>query len=94
MPALSVIAVKVRFWSIAGRTLTIVRDVAVLTSCNRSDLFLVFGLEVRDEKAPVPFILTKTDPGKFIGFELLIFRGMGIVKSPLFERDVFADKKQ
>lgn len=94
LPALSVIAVKVRFWGIAGRTLTIVRDVAVFTSCNRFDLFVVFGLKVRDEKVPVPFILTEADPGKFIGLELLIFRGMGIVKSPLFKRDVFADKKQ
>ena len=30
--------------------------------------------------------------GKPIHFEFLIFRGMGIVESPLFERDISADK--
>ena len=29
---------------------------------------------------------------EFIGSEFVVFRGMGIIKSPLFERDIFADK--
>ena len=29
---------------------------------------------------------------KFINFELLVFRGMEIIKSPLLEKDIFIDK--
>jgi len=31
---------------------------------------------------------------KFIYFEFLVLRGMGIVERPLFERNIFADKKK
>lgn len=32
------------------------------------------------------------DFGKFVHLEFLVFRGMGIIKSPLFKRDISADK--
>ena len=31
---------------------------------------------------------------KFIHFEFLILRRMGIIKCPLLERDIFADKEE
>ena len=31
--------------------------------------------------------------GKDIGFELLVFRGVGVIKSPLLQGNIFSDKK-
>ena len=41
---------------------------------------------------PVPLMLNDLDFWKFVYFELLIFWRMGIVESPLLERDISADK--
>lgn len=76
----------------AGGTGTVRRDIAFLAPCNRPNLLMVFIFEVRDEELPVPIVLTKLKHREFIGSEFLVFRGMGIIKSPLFERDIFADK--
>lgn len=37
-------------------------------------------------------MLMELDPGEFIDFKLLVFRGRGIIKCPLLEWDVSADK--
>ena len=92
MTFVTVVAVKIRLWSITKRTGTVIGDVAFLTSCNRLDLYIVAVFEVRDEQSPVPFMVMKFDLGKFICFELLIFWRVGIIKSPLFKRDISADK--
>ena len=44
-------------------------------------------------KKELPVLLVKgLDDRKLIHLEFLIFRGMGIIKSPLLERDISADK--
>lgn len=67
-------------------------DIAFFMAGNRPDLLMIFIIEVRNEELPVPISLMKLDFRKVIGFKFLVFRGMGIIKSPLFERDIFADK--
>lgn len=39
-----------------------------------------------------PVLTEVSNPGKFINLEFLTLRGMGIIKSPLLERNVSADK--
>ena len=64
-------------------------------SLRRGDRFyleIVSVFKVRDQETPVPFLLDDLDFGKFVYFELLIFGGMGIIESPLFEWYISADK--
>jgi hypothetical protein len=89
---LAIIAVKVRLGRIAERTGAVIGDVAFFTSGNRFDLHVIPVFEVRDEESPVPFMMMDFDLGEFIRFELLVLRRMRIIKSPLFEGDISADK--
>ena len=92
LPGFTIVAIEVRLWGVAGRAFTVFWDVTLLTPGNRFNLLLIFVLKVRDEELPVPLILVKSDTWEFIGLEFLIFWGVGIIKSPLLERDIFADK--
>jgi len=53
---------------------------------------VIFVLKVRNQKLPVPFILAIANAGKLICFELLVLGRVRIIKGPLLERDIFADK--
>ena len=53
---------------------------------------MVLMLEVRDEELPVPVVLEDLDLWEFVGGELLVLRGVGIVEGPLAEGDISADK--
>ena len=88
----AIVAVEVRLWSVAGRAATVFGNITFLPSRNRLDLLVVLVLKVRNEKLPVPVILAEADAWQDIRFEFLVLRGMGIIESPLFERDVSADK--
>ncbi len=88
----AIVAVKIGLWSIAGRTGAVFRDIALLAPGYGFDLLVVTGFKVGDKELPVPFTVVDLDIRELIGFKLLIFRGVGVVKSPLFERDIFADK--
>ena len=88
----SVIAVKIRLGSAAGRAGTFLRDVAFLTAGDRFYFNMVPVFKVGDKKLPVPFMLDDLDFRKLVHLEFLIFRGMGIIKSPLLERDISADE--
>ena len=67
-------------------------DVAFLTSGDGFYLKTVPAIKVRDQETPVPLMLDDLDFWKFVHFELLIFWRMGIIESPLLERDISADK--
>ena len=88
----AVVAVEIRLRRIAGRAAAVFRDVTFCTAGNGPDLLMVFMLEVKDEELPVPIVLVELDSGEFIGFELLVLWGMGIIKSPLPERNISADE--
>ena len=87
----TVILVKINFWCIATGTFTVVADVTFRTTLNWFDFLVVAPFEVRNEIFVIPRILVD-DFWKLIYFEFLIFRWMGIVKSPLFKWDVSANK--
>jgi len=88
----AVISIKIGLRGMTAGTGAVRRDIAFLVPGNGPDLLMVFIFEVRDEELPVPVALVKLDFGEFIGFKLLVVRRMGIIKGPLFEWDIFADK--
>ena len=92
LSSFSVIAVKIRLWGTAGRAGAVLRDVTFFTAGDRLYLNMVPVFKVRDEETPVPFMLDDLDIWKLIHFKFLIFWGMGIIESPLLERDISADK--
>lgn len=92
LPGFAVVAVEIRFGSTAGRATAVIGDVTGFAPDDGPDILIIAMLEVRDEELPVPVMLVELDPWKFINLELLVFRGMGVIKRPLFEWDVSADK--
>ena len=92
LPGFAVVAVEIRFRCATGRATAIIWDVAGFPPGDRPDLLAVTMLKVRDQELPVPLMLMELDPGEFIDFKFLVFRGMGIIKCPLLEWDVSADK--
>lgn len=77
---------------ITCRTGTVFWNITLYPAEYRTNGFMVAPLVIRDEVFPVPVLLVGYDFGKLINLELLVLRGMGIVKSPLLERDISTDK--
>ena len=92
LPGFSVVAVEIGLRCAAAGTGAVLRDITGFTPGNRFNFFAIAVLKVRDQETPVPVILVDLDFGKFINFEFLVFWGVGIIISPLLERDVSADK--
>ena len=88
----AVITVKIRLRGTAGRAGAVLWDVTFFAAGDRFDLNIVPALKVRDEEVPVPFMLDDLDIRKLVHFKFLIFWRMGIIESPLLERDISADK--
>ena len=92
LSSFSVIAVKIRLWGTAGRAGAVFRDVAFLASGDGFYLEIVSVFKVRDQEAPVPFLLEDLNFWERVHFELLIFGGMGIIESPLLKWYISADE--
>ncbi len=89
MAAIIVVNVVVR--SPAKRADGIVRDGFAIPALNRLHRLAIFPLVVFEEKLPVLFD-KGFDNGKCIRLELLVFRGVRVIKSPLLKRDISADE--
>ena len=88
----AVIPVKEWFWSITAWAGAVIRDVTFRATADRTDLLTVAFFVVWDEFSVSPVLPEIGNKGEFVNFELLVFGGTGIIKSPLFERDISADK--
>ena len=88
----AVILVKERFWGATARAGAGIRDVRLATAADRADFLAITLFKVRDEFFIGPVLPEVSDKRKFINFELQIFGRMGIIKSPLLERDISANK--
>ena len=86
------ILIKERFRSITTRTAAAVRDIAGRATTDGKNLLTVALFVVRDEFFVSPVLSEVGNQRELINLELLVFRGMGIVKSPLLEGDVSADE--
>ena len=90
----TVVLVKVDARGIASRTFTVFVDVTFNSTADGFDglvVILITPLKVSDEIPVVPGFNIQ-DKWKFINLEFLILGRMGIIESPLFERDISADK--
>ena len=77
---------------VTGRAGTMFWNITIAMPENRLNGFVITLFVVRNEILPVPFLLIENDFWKLINLELLVLRRMGIIKSPLLERDVSTDK--
>ena len=92
LSGLAVIAVKIRLRGTAGRAGAVLRDVTFFASGDRFYLNIVAVFKVRDEETPVPFMMNDLDFWKLVHSKFLIVWRMRIIKSPLLEGDISADK--
>ena len=88
----TVISVKIRLRGATGGAGAVLGDVAFLASGDRFYLEIVSVFKVRDQEAPVPFLLEDLNFWERVHFELLIFGGMGIIESPLLKWYISADE--
>ena len=88
----TVISVKIRLRGATGGAGAVLGDVAFLTSGDRFYLEIVSVFKVRDQEAPVPFLLEDLNFWERVHFELLIFWRMGIIESPLLKWYISADE--
>lgn len=91
LPMATIIVVNVVVRSPAKRADGIIRDGFAIPALNRLHRLAIFPLEVFEEKLPVLFD-KGFDNGECIHLELLVFRGVRVIKSPLLKRDISADE--
>ena len=88
----TVILVKIWLRSLTTGTGTVIGDVTFGPPFDGTDLLAVMFFKERDQFLISPVLTEIGDQREFINLVLLVFRGMGVIKRPLFERDVSADK--
>lgn len=88
----TVVLVKIRLGSLATGTGTVFGDVTFGLPSDGTDLLTVTFFKVRDQFLISPVLSEICDQREFINLVLLVFRGMGVIKRPLLEWDVSADK--
>ena len=88
----AVVFVEKRLRGITAGTGAVIGDVTFRAAADGSDLLTIALFKVRDEIFVSPVLPEVGNKREFINLELLVLRGMGIIKSPLFEGDVSADK--
>ena len=87
----AIIVVDVLMRGTANRAYRIFRNGSAITALNRFEFLFVFPEVVFKEK-PVVLFDESFDDRKSVHGEFLIFRRVGIIESPLFQRDISADK--
>ena len=88
----TVVFVKIRHWSLTAGTGAVIGDVTLGPPSDGTDLLSVTFFKVRDQFFISPVLTEIGDQREFINLVFLVFRGMGVIKSPLPEWDVSADK--
>ena len=91
LPVAAVIIVDVMMRGATERTDDIFRDRSAITSLDGFDGSAILPEIVFEKELPVLFD-ESFDDREFVDLEFLILRRVGIVKIPLFERNVSADK--
>ena len=77
---------------VTARAGAVLRDIAFRAAPDGADLLAIAFFVVRDKFFISPVLPEVSDQRKLVDLELLVFGGMGIIKSPLLERDVSADE--
>ena len=88
----AVVLVKILLWSLTTGTGTVIGDVTFRPPFDGTDLLAVMFFKERDQFLISPVLTEIGDQREFINLVFLVFRGMGVIKRPLFEWDESADK--
>ena len=91
VPDIVIVEIVVR--SATEGTDNILRDGFSVTPLDRSDGFAILPEIILEEELPVLFDEWKND-WQAVSGKLLVFRGVGIIESPLLERNISADEVQ
>ena len=93
LPIAAIIVVEVVVRCPTKRTEDIFRDGFSIAALNGSDRFAVLPEIVLKKELPVLFD-ERLEEREAVGGKLLVFRGVGTIKGPLPEGNIFADKVQ
>ena len=88
----TIVFVKEGLWGITAWACRVLGDVTCRVTADRADVVAIAFIVVRDEIFESPTLSEVGDQRERIDLEFLVFGGMGIIKSPLFQRDISADK--
>jgi hypothetical protein len=92
---IAVVFVEVDHGSTASGTADVFQNVTVLTALDRLKLFTILPAVVLEKILPVPTLRGRADIAedrRFIDLVFLVLGRVGIIKGPLPERDISADK--
>ena len=92
LPFGAVVSVEVRHGSITAWAGTVLWDVAFRAAVYGADLFAIAFFDVGNELPVSPALAEVSDERQLVSLEFLVFWGMRIIESPLFEWNVSADK--
>ena len=88
----AVVFIEKKFRSVTSGAGAVIRDVTFRATSDGVDCFTVTLLKVWDKIFVIPVLAEIGDQRELINLELLVLWGVGIIKSPLLERDISADK--
>ena len=88
----AVVPVKERFWGITARAGAAVWDITFRAAADGANLFTIAFFIVRDKLFVSPFLAEISHQWERVDPEPMVLWGMGIIKGPLFKRDISADK--
>ena len=88
----AVVPVEVWHGRVTARAGAVLRDIAFGAAVHRPDFLSVAFFEMGDKLLVGPALAEVGNKRERIDLELLVFLGMGIIKGPLFEGYVSADK--
>lgn len=84
--------IKIDFGSITLWAGTGVQNIALRTLGDRTYFLSVTFFEVRNQLFVSPVLTEIDNEWESVNFEFMILWGMGIIKSPMFESNMFANK--
>ena len=88
----AVVFIEEWLWGVTAWAGAFVGDVTLRAAADRPNLLAIALFVVRDKFLVSPVLTEVGDQRQLINLELLVFWGVGIIKSPLLERDISADK--
>ena len=88
----AIIPHEIVYRGVTGRAGTMLWNITIAMPKNRLNGFVITLFVIGNKIFPVPLLLIGYNFWKFINSELLVLWRMGIIKSPLLERNISTDK--
>ena len=88
----AVVLVKILLWSTAVRSDIVVRNIANRLAFHRLDNDIILPFDICEEVFVIPNFNRFLNSRRLVNFEFLILGRIGIIKNPLSERNILANK--